>query len=152
MHNISILFLFLCGEKWPILNRVSCPECLEYDAAKKREKRSNMAEDESCLKRAHENERRRERYKERKNEGVCTICGKKQRYNGTLTCIDCYFQRKRWQDEHRRRMREQRPAEDPSQKEQRLVERAKHMREVSGVSSKSRKQIDSIWKGMNARK
>lgn len=73
-----------CGKIKPARNHVYCLECMSYDAEKARKYR---------LKTPDYNERHRkaqaQKYSERREQGLCTLCGKRKPENGFARCGVC---------------------------------------------------------------
>ena len=68
-------------------NHVFCPECLERISAENVKYAHKRAEYQS-----NQNAARKIRYQERKQAGICTVCGKKPKNHGLL-CNECHLKR-----------------------------------------------------------
>lgn len=77
-----------CGKDSPIGNYVHCPECLEKLA----KKNINRSEETRKKYRVNGAARMRERRKEWKEKGLCSVCGKKEAIKG-VCCTECYAKR-----------------------------------------------------------
>lgn len=83
----------VCGKRETEPNRVSCFECLERDRRYMAMKRKKGLCDNNKINQAHRN-----LYAKRKEEGICTKCGKRKATNGIL-CLDCYVKSRRNRNE-----------------------------------------------------
>lgn len=130
----------VCKKRKAAPGRVSCFDCLERDRARKAEMRKSWSLEERDYKNAERRKYEQNLREKRKADGICVRCGKREQYNGTLMCIDCYLKAKRYFSNRPSKARE-----SQEQKKERLIFQAKHMREVSGVSSHQRSAIDRLW-------
>ena len=85
-----------CGKEKAFYNHVMCPFCIEKDSLRSQNKTETQDQKEK------RNDRRRTAYYDRKENGLCVRCGKKEATVGT-TCLECYVKHKRSRDDWRRR-------------------------------------------------
>lgn len=94
-HHICVL----CRQNPAEKNRVYCYECNMKRFEINRQYRGNMTDEQKKAL----NERIQNWRKERKENGLCVICGRSTNNNGKTVCNECRIKQNRWQNEKRRR-------------------------------------------------
>ena len=79
----------VCRKNRAAPNRVSCDDCLEKDRIKSQNRRKRKEATDAL------NKYKRETYKKRKEEGLCTVCGKKKSLYTQTCCYECTIKRRR---------------------------------------------------------
>lgn len=81
---LSLLNLCIsCGHEYAEPNKKKCFECAEKDRLRSEKYRSDKSH------RENQKKTDKSRYEQRKENGLCVVCGKKQKQKG-LKCISCY--------------------------------------------------------------
>ena len=77
-----------CGKEKVFCGHSVCPECLEKENERKR---NRVISDEERIRR---NQRKKERYYENKSNGLCVNCNRRAT-PGTIYCVDCRIRGRR---------------------------------------------------------
>lgn len=87
-HMMKSLGLCKCGKALAI-GFASCPDCLEKDRLFQERKRNKDREAYN----KKQNEYHRSKYKERKENGLCVVCGRPRGNSPSLECVECRVKR-----------------------------------------------------------
>ena len=134
-----------CRKEKAMPGKAYCWECAEKDHERKVARYAALTDEQREAEIAEWKARTKELRRRRIESGTCVQCGKRPAWNGRQRCLDCTLKARR-----RARSQPSRAKYTPEELYQFRVASAAHMREIAGVSEKSRRSIDGIWRMMKS--